>query len=155
MHRSATILASSFLALWMMLNPVYGFAQDNALPGKHHREMTALERDDAARRFSINNDGVGVFVNFAAVPELVPERLIKAIEANFANKGIPVDIYTNVSRGNLTTVTFFLGGIPFVGSGKIGYLLGEIPDGFNTVVKAFHQEQAKKAALGESSSTRR
>lgn len=118
-------------------------------PVKHHREMTALEKGDAARRFSINNDGIGVFINFAAVPELAPERLIKAIEANFANKGIPVDIYANVSRGNATTVTFFLEGTPFMGSGKTGYFLDEIPDGFNTVVKAFQQEQAKKGPPAE------
>ncbi len=144
MHRSATILASSFLALWMMLNPVYGFAQDNALPGKHHREMTALERGDAARRFSINNDGVGVFVNFAAVPELAPERLIKAIEANFAKKGIPINLQTNLSKGDYTTVTFFVEGTPFgdMQSGH-GYDLGELAQGFETVVRAFNQNQVK------------
>lgn len=89
--------------------------------------MTALEKDDAVRRFSIHNNGVGVFVNFAAVPELAPERLIKAIEANFANKGIPVDIYTNVSRGNATTVTFFFEGTPFTGFWQNRLLPGRNP----------------------------
>lgn len=147
----ALVFTTAFLPMTGKLGNTFdGIANAQDIqPVKHHQEMTALEKDDAARRFSIHNEGVGVFVNFAAVPELPPERLVKAIEANFTKKGIPVDIHTNISRGNLTTVTFFLGGIPFVGSGKIGYLLGEIPDGFNTVVKAFQQEQAKKTAPAE------
>lgn len=141
MYRSVTMLAISFLALC----PIHVLAQDNAPPGKQHREMTALEKGDAARRFSIHNEGVGVFVNFAAVPELAPERLIKAIEANFAKRGIPINLQTNLSKGDYTTVTFFIEGTPFgdMQSGH-GYDLGELAQGFETVVRAFNQNQAKK-----------
>jgi hypothetical protein len=118
-------------------------------PVKHHREMTALEKDDAARRFSIHNEGVGVFVNFAAVPEMPHERFIRATEINFAKVGIPVHIETNVSRGNLTTFTFFLKGTPFGGPSGDGYDVSELDKGFETIVKAFRQEQAKKVALPE------
>jgi len=116
---------------------------------KLEKEMTALEKGDAVRRYSINNDGVGVFINLAKEPELPPERLVKAIEINFANKGIPIDLRTNVSRGNLTTVTFFVDGTPFTGEDGDGYTLSKVESGFNTVVRAFEQHQAKKQKPGE------
>lgn len=115
--------------------------------------MTAYEKGAAAQDYSINNKGIGVFVNFAAVPELPPGQLIKAIEANFARKGISINLQTNVSRGDLTTVTFFVEGTPFAGEDGDGYTLGKVQTGFNTVVKAFEQQHAKKAATSELHST--
>lgn len=119
-------------------------AQD-VKPVKHHREMTAYEKGAAAQDYSISNNGIGVFVNFAAVPEIAPERLTKAIEANFAKKGIPINLQTNISRGDLTTVTFFLKGTPFSGPSGDGYLLGELPAGFDRIVKGYWQEQPDNA----------
>ncbi|MDH5428884.1 MAG: hypothetical protein OEZ05_11650 [Nitrospirota bacterium] len=107
--------------------------------------MTAFEKDYAARRFSIRNNGVGVFVNFAAVPELPPEPLIRAIEGNFSKKGISRNLQSNKSRGDLTTVTFFAG-TPFAGKTGNGYDLDESAGGFDTIVRAFEQQQAKRAA---------
>ncbi len=145
MRRRVMILASSFLVLWMALNPFWAFAQDNGSPGKHHREMTALEKGDEARRFSIHNEGVGVFVNMAKTHEIPPEKIKSGLEYQFSQadnglgrKGIDNVIYFNQSRGNITTVTFFLKGTPFE------YTLDEIRSGFGTVVKGFQQERMKK-----------
>ncbi len=145
MIKRAKMIGGSFLALWMMLNPVYGFSQDNALPGTHHREMTALEKGDAARRFSIHNEGGGVFVNMAKTHLISPEKIKAGLEYQFSQagnglggKGIDNVIYFNQSYGNVTTVTFFLKGTPFE------YSLGDVRNGFETVVKGYQQEQAKK-----------
>lgn len=120
MRRRVMILASSFLVLWMALNPFWAFAQDNGSPGKHHCEMAALEKDDAARRFSIHNEGVGVFVNMAKTHLISQDKMKADLEYQFSQadnglggKGIDNVIYFNQSHGNVTTVTFFLKGTPF------------------------------------------
>ncbi len=109
------------------------------------RQMTALEKGDAAQNYSINNDGVGVFINLAKDPEFPPEQLIRAIKANFVQQGIDIDLHTNNSNGDLTTVTFFVDGVPFAdedGNGN-GYTLSKVEAGFNRVVSAFKQHHAK------------
>lgn len=124
-------------------------AQDT-VPVKHHRELTALEKGDEARRFSIHNDGVGVFVNMASTHEIAPDKIKAGLEYRFSQadnglggKGIDNVIYFNQSRGNITTVTFFLKGTPFE------YMLGDVRSGFGTVVKGFQQEQMKANPNGD------
>lgn len=124
-------------------------AQDT-VPVKHHREMTALEKGDEARRFSIYNKGVGVFVNMAKSHEIPPEKIESGFKYRFSQaddglggKGIENVIYFNQSQGNITTVTFFLKGTPFE------FMLGDVRSGFETVVRGYQQEQMKAKPSGD------
>lgn len=110
-------------------------------------EMTAVEKVDELIIYSLKGNGIGVFVNMAASPMMTAEQIVKGLEYQFSQadngmggKGIDNQIYVNQSRGNVTTITFFVKGTPFE------YTLGKIRTGFSTVVKA-HQQQQQHAAM--------
>lgn len=131
MHKKLKIVGGSLLAVWVALNPAHALGEEKndelvSIPqGSVKRPMTAVEKSDEVRRFSINNpDGIGVFINFANPPEMPPERLVAMLNGAFGQKGIKADFQFNQSeRGDITTITFFREGAPFT------YSLGKSPTG--------------------------
>ncbi len=99
-----------------------------------------LRMGDGARRYSMDNAGIGVFINLAKVPEIPLEELIPMMYEGFLSRNIPVKFFASYSEGDLTGITYFLKGTPFGGPDGDGYDLGNSHDGFNLVAKAYEQE---------------
>ena len=117
---SLLIIGASYLA----------FAEDASRP------MTSIEKDDAARRFSMENPkAIGVFINLANPPEVPEEKILAGMVGAFAHNKIEANFKINQSEnGDITTVTFFREGIPFT------YPLGDSFAGFQHVTQGLGKQ---------------